>query len=107
MPADAEINRTEIFGPVASLSVFDGADEAIARANDTKVGLAAYVYTRDPARSLRVIDQLEVGMVGLNRGRVSNPAAPCGGVKASGLGREGGREGIEEYLALKNASIAL
>jgi succinate-semialdehyde dehydrogenase/glutarate-semialdehyde dehydrogenase len=106
-PADAKINRTEIFGPVAPLSVFDDDDEAIARANDSEVGLTAYVYTRDLARSLRVIDQLEVGMVGLNRGLVSNPAAPFGGVKASGLGREGGQEGIEEYLALKYASIAL
>jgi succinate-semialdehyde dehydrogenase/glutarate-semialdehyde dehydrogenase len=103
----SEITRTEIFGPVAPVTVFDNEDEAITRANDSEVGLTAYVYTRDLSRSLRVIDRLEVGMVGLNRGLVSNPAAPFGGVKASGLGREGGPEGIDEYLSVKYASIAL
>lgn len=106
VPADAEILRTEIFGPVAVLQAFDSEDEAIERANASEYGLTAYVFTRDLSRALRVIDQLEVGMIGLNRGMVSNPAAPFGGIKASGLGREGGAEGIEEYLAVKYASIA-
>jgi succinate-semialdehyde dehydrogenase/glutarate-semialdehyde dehydrogenase len=107
VPKDAEILRTEIFGPVATLQAFDTEDEAIERANASDYGLTAYVYTRDLSRALRVIDQLEVGMIGLNRGMVSNPAAPFGGIKASGLGREGGAEGIEEYLSVKYASIAL
>jgi succinate-semialdehyde dehydrogenase / glutarate-semialdehyde dehydrogenase len=105
--ADAPILKTEIFGPVAPIQVFDDEDEAIALANATEFGLTAYLYTRDLSRALRVIDRLEVGMVGLNRGLVSNPAAPFGGVKASGMGREGGPEGIEEYLSVKYASIAL
>jgi succinate-semialdehyde dehydrogenase/glutarate-semialdehyde dehydrogenase len=104
---DAEINRTEIFGPVAPVQVFDTEDEALAIANASDVGLAAYVYTRDLYRALRLVDRLEVGMVGVNRGIVSNPAAPFGGVKASGLGREGGREGIDEYLTVKYASVAI
>ena len=107
VPADAEITRTEIFGPVAVISAFDTEDEAVERANASPVGLAAYLYTRDLARALRVVDRLEVGMVGLNRGLVSNPAAPFGGVKNSGLGREGGAEGIEEYLSTKYAAIAM
>jgi len=106
-PEGAEILRTEIFGPVAVLQAFDTEDEAIASANASEYGLTAYVFTRDLSRALRVIDQLEVGMIGLNRGMVSNPAAPFGGIKASGLGREGGAEGIEEYLSVKYASIAL
>lgn len=104
---DAEIGRAEIFGPVAVVSAFETEDEAVARANDTPVGLTAYLYTRDLARALRVTERLEVGMVGLNRGLVSNPAAPFGGVKDSGLGREGGPEGIAEYLSVKYAAIAL
>ena len=106
-PKDAEINRAEIFGPVAVVSAFETEDEALDRANASPVGLTAYLYTRDLARALRVVDRLEVGMVGLNRGLVSNPAAPFGGVKDSGLGREGGPEGIEEYLSTKYAAIAL
>jgi succinate-semialdehyde dehydrogenase/glutarate-semialdehyde dehydrogenase len=104
---DAEINRTEIFGPVAPVRAFDTEDEALAIANASPVGLAAYVYTRDLSRALRVVDRLETGMVGVNRGIVSNPAAPFGGVKASGMGREGGREGIDEYLAVKYAALAI
>jgi len=107
VPGDAEIGRTEIFGPIAQITAFEAEDEVIARANGAEVGLAAYVYTPDLSRALRVIDRLEVGMVGVNRGLVSNPAAPFGGVKASGMGREGGREGIEEYLSLKYAAISL
>jgi succinate-semialdehyde dehydrogenase/glutarate-semialdehyde dehydrogenase len=105
--ADAPILKTEIFGPIAPIQVFDDEDEAIALANATEFGLTAYLYTRDLSRALRVIDRLEIGMVGLNRGLVSNPAAPFGGVKASGMGREGGPEGIDEYLSVKYASIAL
>ncbi len=107
VPLDAEILTTEIFGPVATIQTFSDEADAVAMANDSPVGLAAYVYTQDLSRGLRVMEALEVGMVGLNRGVVSTPAAPFGGVKASGLGREGGREGIEEYLSLKYASIAL
>ncbi|MCW2842293.1 MAG: succinate semialdehyde dehydrogenase [Nocardioides sp.] len=98
VPADAAINVEEIFGPVAPITTFDTEEEAIARANDTIYGLSSYVYTRDLARTIRLAEALEFGMVGVNTGLVSNPAAPFGGVKASGFGREGGFEGIEEYL---------
>ncbi|WP_394760451.1 NAD-dependent succinate-semialdehyde dehydrogenase [Phenylobacterium sp.] len=107
VPASAEILHTEIFGPVATIQTFETEAEAVSMSNATPVGLAAYVYTRDLARALRVTEALEVGMVGLNRGVVSNPAAPFGGIKASGLGREGGREGIDEYLSVKFAAIAV
>ena len=107
VPADSGILRTEIFGPVATIQTFGDEAEGLAMANDSPVGLAAYIYTRDLARAMRVMEALEVGMVGLNRGVVSTPAAPFGGIKASGLGREGGREGIEEYLSVKYASIAI
>lgn len=107
VPSDAEINRAEIFGPVATVRAFDTEDEALAIANSSEVGLAAYVYTRDLSRALRVVDRLEVGMVGVNRGLVSNPAAPFGGIKASGMGREGGCEGIDEYLSVKYAAVAI
>ena len=90
--------------PVAS---FADEDAAIAAANDTEYGLVAYVYTRDLKRALRVCERLETGMVGLNQGMVSNPAAPFGGVKQSGFGREGGREGIDEYLETKYVAIAM
>ena len=98
VPADSEINVQEIFGPVAPITTFETEDEAIRQANDTEYGLASYVYTRDLARTIRVAEALEFGMVGINSGLISNPAAPFGGVKASGFGREGGFEGIEEYL---------
>ena len=98
VPADSAINVEEIFGPVAPITTFDTEEEAIARANDTVYGLSSYVYTRDLARTIRLAEALEFGMVGVNTGLVSNPAAPFGGVKASGFGREGGFEGIEEYL---------
>ncbi|MBZ5735458.1 NAD-dependent succinate-semialdehyde dehydrogenase [Nocardioides sp. TRM66260-LWL] len=98
VPADSALNREEIFGPVAPVLSFRTEEEAIARANDTAYGLASYVYTRDLARTIRVAEALEYGMVGVNTGLISNPAAPFGGVKASGFGREGGFEGIEEYL---------
>ncbi|MGH9109527.1 MAG: NAD-dependent succinate-semialdehyde dehydrogenase [Acidimicrobiales bacterium] len=101
VPPDAEVLATEIFGPVAPIVSFATEAEALALANDSAYGLAAYVYTGDLARGLRVAEALETGMVGLNRGLVSDPAAPFGGVKQSGLGREGGHEGMLEYLEPK------
>jgi succinate-semialdehyde dehydrogenase / glutarate-semialdehyde dehydrogenase len=98
VPADADAVTTEIFGPVAPVTAFTDEDEAIRLANATEYGLAAYAYTRDLARTLRLAERLETGMLGINTGIVSNPAAPFGGVKESGFGREGGFEGIEEYL---------
>ncbi len=98
VPADSAINVEEIFGPVAPITTFETEEEAIARANSTQYGLSSYVYTRDLARTIRLAEALEFGMVGVNTGLVSNPAAPFGGVKASGFGREGGFEGIDEYL---------
>jgi succinate-semialdehyde dehydrogenase/glutarate-semialdehyde dehydrogenase len=102
---DARVLKEEIFGPVAPVIGFDSEDEAIAAANDTEFGLVAYVFTSDFKRALRVCEGLETGMVGLNQGLVSNPAAPFGGVKQSGFGREGGYEGIEEYLETKYVAI--
>ena len=99
--ASARLLREEIFGPVAPIVAFSDEDQAIALANDTEYGLAAYVYTQDLARGLRVADMLEAGMVALNRGLVSDPAAPFGGVKQSGLGREGGHHGLLEYMEAK------
>ena len=98
VPEDARLLTEEIFGPVAPVRAFDTEEEAIAAANDTEFGLVAYLFTSDLKRALRVVERLETGMVGLNQGIVSNPAAPFGGVKQSGFGREGGYEGIEEYL---------
>jgi succinate-semialdehyde dehydrogenase/glutarate-semialdehyde dehydrogenase len=95
----------ETFGPVAPLFRFRHEEEAIALANDTPYGLASYFYTRDLNRAFRVAERLETGMVGLNTGTVSMEVAPFGGVKQSGLGREGGREGIEEYLETKALHI--
>ncbi len=97
--------REEIFGPVLGVTTFSTDDEAVAAANDTEYGLVSYAYTRDLARAHRLIDQLETGMMGLNTGLVSNAAAPFGGVKASGLGREGAQEGIAEYLESKYTLI--
>jgi succinate-semialdehyde dehydrogenase/glutarate-semialdehyde dehydrogenase len=105
VPAGSRLLREEIFGPVAPVKSFKTEAEAIAAANDTEYGLVAYLFTRDVKRALRVIEQLETGMVGLNQGLVSNPAAPFGGVKQSGFGREGGPEGIAEYLATKYVAI--
>ena len=96
----------EIFGPVAPLTPFATEDEVVAAANDTPYGLVAYVYTNDLRRALRVGEAIETGMVGLNQGVVSNPAAPFGGVKESGLGREGGSVGIDEFLEVKYIGIA-
>jgi len=107
IPDDAKLLKEEIFGPVAPVKSFDSEDEAIAAANDTEYGLVAYLYTRDVKRALRVCEALEYGMVGLNQGMVSNPAAPFGGIKQSGFGREGGYEGIEEYLETKYVAVNL
>jgi succinate-semialdehyde dehydrogenase/glutarate-semialdehyde dehydrogenase len=104
---DADLLKEEIFGPVAPVIGFDDEDAAIAAANDTQYGLVAYVYTSDLKRAFRVCERLQTGMVGLNQGLVSNPAAPFGGVKASGFGREGGREGIDEYLEVKYVAMAM
>ena len=101
VPDGAEIRREEIFGPVAAISTFETEAEAIEMANDTEFGLIAYVYTGDLARGLRVSEKIEAGMVGLNRGLVSDPAAPFGGVKQSGLGREGAHHGILEFCETK------
>ncbi len=98
VPADSAIARTEIFGPVATLIRVKSDEEGIALANASEYGLIGYIYTSDLAKGLRLSRQLQTGMVGLNRGLVSDPAAPFGGVKESGLGREGGFEGIDEYL---------
>src|SRR3954469_19924526 len=105
IPDDARLLKEEIFGPVAPVATFDDEDAAIAAANDTEYGLVAYVYTRDIKRAFRVCEKLDTGMVGLNQGLVSNPAAPFGGVKASGFGREGGAEGIHEYLEVKYVAM--
>ena len=107
VPRDAEMCDQEIFGPVAPLTPFDTEDEVIAAANDTEYGLVSYVFTNDLRRALRVAEALETGMVGLNQGVVSNPAAPFGGVKASGLGREGGSVGIDEFLETKYIGIKM
>jgi succinate-semialdehyde dehydrogenase/glutarate-semialdehyde dehydrogenase len=107
VPDDAELLHEEIFGPVAPVKGFDDEDEAIAAANDTEYGLVAYVFTSNLKRALRVVERLETGMVGLNQGMVSNAAAPFGGIKQSGFGREGGPEGIEEYLETKYVAVNL
>ena len=107
VPGDAELLKEEIFGPVAPVKGFADEDEAVAAANDTEFGLVAYLYTSDLKRALRVAERLETGMIGLNQGMVSNPAAPFGGIKQSGFGREGGPEGIEEYLETKYVAVNL
>jgi len=105
VPPEARVRREEIFGPVAPVASFTSEEAAIAAANDTEFGLVAYVFTRDIKRALRVCEGLESGMIGLNQGMVSNAGAPFGGVKQSGIGREGGNEGIHEYLETKYVAI--
>ena len=107
VPDDARLLDEEIFGPVAPVKGFTSDDEAIAAANDTEYGLVAYVYTQDINRAFKVIEGLETGMIGLNQGMVSNAGAPFGGVKQSGFGREGGPEGINEYLEIKYVAMNL
>ena len=106
VPVDAVITRSEIFGPVAPIIAFKTEEEAIRLANDTEYGLIAYVYTRDIAKGMRVSGKLECGMVGLNRGLVSDPAAPFGGTKQSGLGREGAHHGILEFCETKYVAVS-
>ncbi|HYO00536.1 MAG TPA: NAD-dependent succinate-semialdehyde dehydrogenase [Mycobacterium sp.] len=105
VPAEARIFKEEVFGPVAPVIGFDTEEEGVAAANDTEYGLAAYIYTQGLDRALRVAEAIEAGMVGVNRGVISDPAAPFGGVKESGFGREGGSEGIEEYLDTKYIAL--
>jgi succinate-semialdehyde dehydrogenase / glutarate-semialdehyde dehydrogenase len=102
---DARVLHEEIFGPVAPVTQFESEEDAIARANDTEYGLVAYVFTRDIKRAIRVCEALDTGMVGLNQGMVSNAGAPFGGVKQSGIGREGGHEGLEEFLETKYVAV--
>jgi succinate-semialdehyde dehydrogenase / glutarate-semialdehyde dehydrogenase len=105
VPDTAKMLNEEIFGPVASIQTFKSEDEAIKRANDTEYGLVAYLYTKDLTRGLRVSEKLDFGMIGLNRGLVSDPAAPFGGTKQSGLGREGAAEGMKEFLETQYVSV--
>jgi succinate-semialdehyde dehydrogenase/glutarate-semialdehyde dehydrogenase len=105
VPPDARILKEEVFGPVAPIVGFDTEEQGIAAANDTEYGLAAYIYTESLDRALRVAESIEAGMVGINRGVISDPAAPFGGVKESGFGREGGFEGIDEYLDVKYIAL--
>ncbi len=105
LPPDARIRTTEIFGPVAAIVGFDSEDEAVALANSARYGLAAYFYTESLRRAQRVAGRIEAGMVGVNRGVISDAAAPFGGIKESGFGSEGGSEGIEEYLNTKYIAL--
>jgi succinate-semialdehyde dehydrogenase/glutarate-semialdehyde dehydrogenase len=107
VPLTAELMNTEIFGPVAAITAFDSEDEVLRLANDTEWGLVGYVFTESMNKALHFSAELEVGMLGINTGLVSNPAAPFGGVKQSGLGREGGKVGIEEFLEIKYTAIAV
>jgi succinate-semialdehyde dehydrogenase/glutarate-semialdehyde dehydrogenase len=107
VPDDARLLEEEIFGPVAPVTTFTTDEQALAAANRTEYGLVAYVYTRDLERAFRVCEGIETGMIGLNQGVVSNPAAPFGGVKQSGFGREGGFEGIGEYLETKYVAMGI
>ncbi|MCW0215345.1 MAG: NAD-dependent succinate-semialdehyde dehydrogenase [Pseudonocardia sp.] len=107
VPVESRLNHEEIFGPVAPISVFDTEEEALAAANATEFGLVNYLFTENLDRALRVSEKLESGMIGLNTGLVSNPAAPFGGTKQSGLGREGGTVGIEEFLETKYIAIGI
>jgi succinate-semialdehyde dehydrogenase/glutarate-semialdehyde dehydrogenase len=106
VPDNADMLNEEIFGPVAAIQTFKSEDEVVKRANDTEYGLVAYVYTRDLSRGLRVSERLDFGMVGLNRGLVSDPAAPFGGMKQSGVGREGAHEGLMEFLETQYISLS-
>jgi succinate-semialdehyde dehydrogenase / glutarate-semialdehyde dehydrogenase len=107
VPQDARLLAEEIFGPVAPVVPFSSEEEALRAANRTEYGLVAYIYTTDLKRAFRMAEGIETGMVGLNQGVVSNPAAPFGGVKQSGFGREGGFEGIGEYLETKYVALSL
>jgi succinate-semialdehyde dehydrogenase/glutarate-semialdehyde dehydrogenase len=101
VPHDAQVFREEIFGPVAPIATFESLEEAVRLANSTEFGLVSFVHTRDLSKALAVAEQIESGMVGINRGMVSDPAAPFGGWKQSGIGREGAHDGLLEYLETK------
>jgi succinate-semialdehyde dehydrogenase/glutarate-semialdehyde dehydrogenase len=105
VPETAECVKDEIFGPVAAIQTFSDTDDVIRRANATEYGLVAYVFSGDLKRGLQVSERLDYGMVGLNRGLVSDPAAPFGGTKQSGLGREGGHEGMLEFMETQYISV--
>ena len=105
VPDSAAMLRDEIFGPVASIQTFKSEDEVIKRANDTEYGLVAYLFTKDLSRGMRVSEKLDFGMIGLNRGLVSDPTAPFGGMKQSGIGREGAHEGLMEFLETQYVSV--
>jgi len=107
VPTSARLQKEEIFGPVAPITTFRTDAEAVRMANDTEFGLVAYLFTESLTRAMTTSEALEYGMVAVNQGVISNPAAPFGGVKHSGFGREGGFEGIEEYLETKYVGIAL
>ena len=107
VPKDDEILVNEVFGPVAPIVLFDTDEEALKMANDTEYGLISYVYSEDLKRAIRFAEALEAGMVAINRGMVSDPAAPFGGVKQSGLGREGGFDGIHEFLQTKYIGVEI
>jgi succinate-semialdehyde dehydrogenase/glutarate-semialdehyde dehydrogenase len=106
VPDGADMLNEEIFGPVASIQTFRSEDEVIRRANDTEYGLVAYLYTKDLSRGMRVSEKLDFGMIGLNRGLVSDPAAPFGGTKQSGIGREGAHEGMMEFMETQYVSMS-
>ena len=106
VPADADCVQDEIFGPVGAIQTFTEEEDVIARANDTEYGLVAYVFTGEMGRGMRICERLDYGMVGLNRGLVSDPAAPFGGTKQSGLGREGGHEGMLEFMETQYISAS-
>jgi len=106
VPNNAKMLNEEIFGPVASIQTFKSDDEVIKRANDTEYGLVAYLYTKDLSRGMRVSEKLDFGMIGLNRGVVSDPAAPFGGTKQSGIGREGAHEGMMEFMETQYVSVS-
>ena len=105
VPADSPLLAEEVFGPVASITTFEPGDDVVARANDVEHGLVAYLYTGDLSRGLAVAERLEAGMVAVNKGVVSDPAAPFGGVKQSGLGREGGHDGLLAYTETKYVAV--
>ena len=105
VPDNADLLSDEIFGPVAALQSFSSDEDAIRRSNDTEYGLVAYLYTKNLKRGIAMSEKLEFGMIGLNRGLVSDPAAPFGGVKQSGIGREGAHEGLMEFLETQYISV--
>jgi succinate-semialdehyde dehydrogenase/glutarate-semialdehyde dehydrogenase len=105
VPSDAAILKDEIFGPVAAIVSFDSEDEVVRRSNNTEYGLVAYLYTKDLKKGLAIAQRLEYGMIGVNRGLVSDTAAPFGGVKQSGLGREGGHHGLIEFTECRYVAV--